>query len=149
MRELSDHRVETGVDVGKGDEDPSKSVIPHINRHRTGGVRRTASYAVCAGTLNSINIAVESVTRTEPIHIDSPDQLATSTSLVADGDLPVPNGFDLCVQRINIDVGSRLVGKSAKNVHLDDLGASGVAAERYVRGHAECKVGIGGVTGRK
>src|ERR1700674_1476829 len=146
MRELGDHEGGTGIDIGKGDEDSSKSVIPHDHWRRTGGVRRTARYPIGAGTLNSIDIAVESVTRPEPIHINVPYQLATSTSLVTDGELPVPDGLKLGLQRINIDIGSRLVRKGAKDVHFENLGTSGIAAERSVRGHAKSKVRIWGVT---
>src|SRR5438105_9690245 len=67
MRKLGDHRIEASVDVGKWYEDPVEVVVADDNGGWTSGICRTAEYTVCAGALHSIHIAVESVTRVEPI----------------------------------------------------------------------------------
>src|ERR1700676_5493221 len=65
MRELSDHSVETGVDIGKGNEDPSKSIIPPDDWRRAGGVRRTAERSVRIHAKS--NVRIGGVTRCKAI----------------------------------------------------------------------------------
>src|SRR5882762_24101 len=96
MGQLNHHRVETGVDIGKWDENPAEATISNSNRRRTSWVGRTASDSVCAEVLDSVHGGVPpNVPRAEPVHIDSPYELAASASLVANVDLPVPKGFEL------------------------------------------------------
>src|SRR5258706_5497777 len=81
MGQLSDHRVETGIDIRKRNEDPGEATISHSNRCGTGGVRRTARRSVCAKVLDSIHVGISpGVAWTETVHIDGSYELAASAS---------------------------------------------------------------------
>ncbi len=82
----------------------------------------------------------------ESIEVNRAGQLAASASLVTDGHLKIMERLELRLQRVNVNVGSRLVRERAEDIDLGYASTSGIAAQGPVGSHSESKIWINGIT---